>query len=331
MQNYIIRYAANADIPMIQKFIDTNWKKDHILAKDRNFFEWQYISDKLDYVLGFDENGKMQGMLGFISYSDGKEKDIATSMWYAAPGCNFLGIKLLLFVMENEKCRTLFSPGINVKSSGGIYRRMNIKTGVMNQWYRLKKQKSYAIAKIVDDSIPEFQNAKTLNLSFYKTMKELEEDFDFSRAVCKEMVPYKSPSYIERRYFAHPSYEYKVFGVKNGEETATAIIVLRVQEYNGLRALRFIDCIGDIRQISFITREIDRLLDEVNAEYIDMYEAGVPEPVLKEAGWTRLDETQNIIPNYFSPYVQRNISIHYCTTDEKIILFRGDGDQDRPN
>ena len=62
-----------------------------------------------------------------------------------------------------------------------------------------------------------------------------------------------------------------------------------------------------------------------------MYEKGVDSNILQKAGWIKLDETDNIIPNYFSPYEQINVDINYCTSDENIVLFRGDGDQDRPN
>lgn len=70
---------------------------------------------------------------------------------------------------------------------------------------------------------------------------------------------------------------------------------------------------------------------ENQVEYIDMYETGIQQNMLLEAGWISVKESGNMIPNYFSPYLQRTVDIHYCKSDEKAILFRGDGDQDRPS
>ena len=122
-----------------------------------------------------------------------------------------------------------------------------------------------------------------------------------------------------------------IYGIKMNGMNTNAVFVLRVQECKGTRVVRFVDCIGCLEALTCITPFIDDILDQEYAEYIDMYEKGVPEEILRRAGWKRVDETDNIIPNYFSPYVQCNVDINYCTANENIVLFRGDGDQDRPN
>ena len=42
-------------------------------------------------------------------------------------------------------------------------------------------------------------------------------------------------------------------------------------------------------------------------------------------------EDGNIIPEYFSPFEQKNVDIYYMSEMDKPILFKGDGDMDRPN
>lgn len=330
MSEYVIRYATEKDIPLIKTFIDANWKKDHILVRKDGLFEWQYISDKLDYVIGIDKDGQIQGMLGFISYSNDMHRDIATSMWKANPGTGFLGIKLLMFVMDNEKHRALFSPGINIKTSGGIYKRMGITTGRMHQWYRLNDKSEYIVANIKNKSIPKYSIKQCTNIINYLSYEMFIKDFNHEKYVNKAVVPYKSLEYIRRRYFEHPVYDYLKFGVIEDGETK-AVFIVRIQPCNKTKVLRFVDCIGDYSLLGNVTEFLDHLLDETDAEYIDMYEKGLSVEMLINAGWTNLAETQNIIPNYFSPYEQCNIDIYYCTTAEDIILFRGDGDQDRPN
>ena len=42
-------------------------------------------------------------------------------------------------------------------------------------------------------------------------------------------------------------------------------------------------------------------------------------------------KSENIIPNYFHPFVRENIVLRMMEPPAKeMILFRGDGDQDRP-
>ena len=95
--------------------------------------------------------------------------------------------------------------------------------------------------------------------------------------------------------------------------------------------IRLVDIIGDVSVIESMANLLDDLLKQYNAEYIDCYETGVAEDLFKQGGWVKREETSNIIPNYFSPFEMKNIEIYYFSSDEDIILFKGDGDQDRPN
>ena len=55
MVDYNIRMATEKDIPSIMKYIDTNWKKNHILARDRKLFTWQYdMNGKVNMIIGED-------------------------------------------------------------------------------------------------------------------------------------------------------------------------------------------------------------------------------------------------------------------------------------
>ena len=330
MDKYLIRFAMNSEIPSIMKFIGEHWKKNHILSYDRSFFEWQYMSDKLDYVIGMDDEKKIHGMLAFISYDSTDKRDIATSMWKAQEGSGFLGIKMLLYLLDECPHRVLFSPGINIKTSEQIYRRMGILTGTMKQWYRLRDISDYKIATISVKTIPRRSSQINGNFIRYQTFSDLLSTFNYDKYVTKDMIPYKSRIYFEKRYFQHPSYQYLVYGVERDGEVR-AVIVLRIQKCNGSQAIRFVDCLGNYAEIAYATAGLDLLLDEFDAEYVDMYESGLSDEMLRGAGWLPVKESGNIIHNYFSPFEQRVVDIHYCTSNPDIVLFRGDGDQDRPN
>ena len=55
-----VRKAEISEIPAVMQFIAEHWKKDHILAVDRDFFEWMYVQgDELNFNLAVDdETGK---------------------------------------------------------------------------------------------------------------------------------------------------------------------------------------------------------------------------------------------------------------------------------
>lgn len=331
MSGYIVRFANSDDIPNIMQFIDENWKKGHILAKDRTLFEWQYMSDeKLNMVIGEDENHTIQGILGFIPYADENDKDFSLALWKAKNGTAFLGVKLLMFLLKEEPHRQVFCNGINLNTTEGIYQRLGFKTGKLKQWYRLCDYPEYKIAKIEKKAIPNVKVASEVRLVKTEVYEELktnasEKLFDTGK------TPYKSESYISKRYFSHPVYEYNVYGLENESGKFDAAIVFRIQECNGAKALRVIDFIGEYSQIYHITKQIEEIAKECGAEYIDIYEKGLDDNCLMEAGWQLVGADENIIPNYFAPYTQCNVDINICTTDENIFIFKGDGDQDRPN
>ena len=109
------------------------------------------------------------------------------------------------------------------------------------------------------------------------------------------------------------------------------VLVFRIVEHLSSKALRLVDCIGDYNDLCHVTYCIDTFMNDIEAEYVDLYESGINPDVLKKAGWRKVCESSNIIPNYFSPYEKRNIRIHYASTSQNAVYFKGDGDQDRPS
>lgn len=333
MDNCKVRFAVATDRQNIMGFIDSHWRKGHVLARDDNLFTWQYGSDdqeNLNMVLGEDSQHDIQGVLGFISYNDNDEKDIALALWKALPTAGFLGISLLLFLKQSVKYRNIFCVGINLSTTANIYRRLDLSIGTMKQWYRLREIPDYKIANISIRTIPCISGQINGKFIRFQTFPDLLSAFDYDKYVTKDMAPYKSRTYFEKRYFQHPSYQYLVYGVERDGDVR-AVIVLRLQECNGAKAIRFVDCLGDYTEIAYATDGLDILLEKFDAEYIDMYETGLSDEILRKAGWLSVKESENIIPNYFSPFEQRVVDIHYCTSSPDIVLFRGDGDQDRPN
>lgn len=330
MGKFVLRRATEKDIPFIMAYIDAHWKKDHILAKDRVLFEWQYLTNStVNMIIGVNEHNEIEGILGYIPYSS-DSGDYSLALWKANKDTGFLGIKLLFYFMENLKGRCVFCNGINLNTTKAIYERMGFHIGRLVQWYRLDRRENYNVAKIADKNIPEVAQISDINL---KRMDSFENFLASSskKMFSKDFLPYKSRSYIKHRYFDHVSYDYLVYNICDGNKQCDTAVVFRIQKYNNYNVLRLIDVLGDYAKLALLTPQIDMLLKKYDAEYVDLYEYGLADDVLRQAGWTKVGDNDNIIPNYFSPYLLSNIDIHICTTDKNIVLFKGDGDQDRPN
>ncbi len=326
----MIRFAKETDIPKIMKFINTYWEKGHILGNDENFFRYEHLLDEgVTYVINENTNSEINAILGYIPYGK-KNRDIMTVMWKANHTSEpSLGLELFNFLQNNADIRIMASPGSN-KKLAGLYHYLGYQFGKMIQWYRLNPKQEYRIAKIKNAYIPQISNNNKAYIKL-NTYKEFEEYFDFDSYQNSLPKPFKEAWYIKKRYYNHPIYKYEIYGLQNNTKKVDTIFIFRKICVDGHNVLRLIDCIGKFKDISFATAMIDKLLQEYDAEYVDCYECGLPEQMFIEAGWLKTEDSENIIPNYFKPFVQENIDIYYFSTDKEIVLFKGDGDQDRPN
>lgn len=145
-------------------------------------------------------------------------------------------------------------------------------------------------------------------------------------------MPYKDNDYIEHRYYKHIKYHYKVMGIVRNDKV-DAVVIGRVFRANGKKVFRIIDFLGDEDAFVGTFDAWEIFLNEGGYEYVDFYEYGLNPENLTSAGFFLRDEDDaNIIPNYFEPFEQRNIEIHISTNiQDKFRMFKGDGDQDRPN
>ena len=331
MDNTIIRKANREDISDIMKFIKEYWSDNHILGNNREFLQYQHENeDEVTYILAEEINSHtIQAIIGYIPY--GKiHRDVMGAIWKVNRGGGpFLGVELLNYLITNMDIRIMASCGINTKTIS-IYQYLGYSTGKLDHYYRIADKEEYRIAIIEDKKIIQANSKLNFSLKTYNNFKNLDQEFNFTRF--KDNKPYKEAWYIEKRYFNHPIYQYKTFGIVNEKSEINTLLVTREQECNNSKILRIVDIIGEKDNLGYISWDIQKLIDENDYEYVDIYEHGLSKDIMEAAGFTLKSETNNIIPNYFEPFVQKNIDIYYFTTDdENFYLFKGDGDQDRPN
>lgn len=329
-----VRMATPLDISAIMHFIKEQWGENHILANDREFFKYQHLfDDHVTFILG-EEDDKLCGLLGYIQYSNETRPDIAGALWKVAQSSHPLfGMELFEFMLKETHAREYIGPGANPKTTVAIHRFMGYQTGKLNHYYRLADKASYQVA-VVNNKIIAPISDHGAPLDLISTADELKKKFDTKH--WKDRLPYKSFAYLEYRYFNHPVYQYQVYGIggNHHSEQYHSILVAREQEQNGAKVLRIVDFIGVDHELSTIAFAIQQLMVVHQYEYVDFYAYGLSDELLLKTGFIKKDEKdENIIPNYFEPFVCQNVDIWFTATatDDNFYCFKGDADQDRPN
>ena len=106
---------------------------------------------------------------------------------------------------------------------------------------------------------------------------------------------------------------------------------MREQEVDGHKCIRIVDLLGDYFRLLEFTNQLDSLMVEKEYEYADCYVSAIDKELWVKAGWCDNDDTEDIIPNYFAPFVRENIDLYFSSKPKGVVILRGDGDQDRPN
>lgn len=320
----MIRFANVEDIDDIMHFIDTEWRKGHILARDRKFFEWMYVKGKnVNFVIS-KNNSVVDGILGFVSYDENNHQ-IGLTMWKALKSANgMIGISMLAFVEQELKPQIIASPGVNPNTTTAIYKYFKHDVKKMRHYYRLSKINNFHIGTIKECIIPEYICNGTAVIRSINSFEEYKkENIIFADNAIK-----KDFWYVKRRYFEHPVFQYFHFIV---EKDGKLDVVIREQEVEGHKCLRIVDMLGDYSLLPYFVPEIDKYMVDNNYEYVDCYASSIEIELWMKSGFLDIETTEDIIPNHFAPFERVNIDLYSSCRPHGIVVMRGDGDQDRPN
>lgn len=338
--HYIFRIANNNDVKRIMKFMKYNWSpKNHILSKNIKFFLYEFGNfNKLNFFIALDKkNNKIYSIQGFIPYSENLyNSHICASITCVDQKCKipFLGLETMNRMLHLLKPRSYCGIGTNPDTMLPLVKKyFNRYTGKLKHFYLLnKKIKKFNIAKLpkINFNYEKYTN-KTLQIFSFKEIKSfdyLEKNFNFKKF---PNLPYKSKWYVNKRYFKHPIYKYRFFFIRNNNTKYCSLLVIRKIEYKKTKFIRFVDFIGNIKDF-VITREIaNYLFNKEKIEYIDFYSARLPKSIINTIKFRLIKHNdKNIVPDYFEPFTKKNVSIFFESSNNKMILFKADADQDRP-
>ena len=343
---YNLSIATFSDVKPLMNFIQQYWGAKHILATNEDVFLFQYQNqlDKknINIVVAKNSEGIIKAILGFIpSQLKNQNSDVFAALWKVADDVKspMLGLKLLNYLRKKTEYGLFTTLGLN-ETSSSIYRLMKYEVDYMQHFVilnqsivdyqiaRVSKAKKYALITSNSEMLKKCN--KSLKVEILTNNSTI-DDFVFS----DNISPKKDLDYLHFRYFNHPVYSYKVLAIMNDQQVF-AFWVVREQALNGRKCLRLVDYFGDNSFIADCALSLNEFVIKSDYEYLDFICMGMDTNTLVKAGFTAVnqDSDELIIPDYFSPYLQKNIKMLYSVDrniDTPIRLFKGDGDQDRPN
>lgn len=348
---YNIRYARKEDLPLIIDFLDTHWKKNHALVVSQELMDFQHlnpITGGYNFIIAENKlTGKVDALKGFIpTYQYDKElyqqeNDTWAAIWKVRKDIkndevNNLAVYLWEMYFNLPNSRSFASIGLS-NDAIKVHKATKNLVNIVKQYYILSNSvENFKIAKVGHN--------KKLNKKEIASIGKvtIKDNFDIDSLTEESLQagdyrPKKSIEYLKNRYLYHPMYKYIFWGIEVAGRLE-AIWVLRMVEANGARALRIVDMYGaGAENIPYLYAQLQGLLSEYEAEYIDCLNYGFDEAVFGKMGFLKLDPSSDevIIPDYFEPFEQHNNSLYFTyklkNKGDRYVIFKGDADQDRPN
>ncbi len=338
-----IRKCRTDELHKVMAFISDEWAKDHVLSWHDGLMEFQH-GDPDDPAhcnwLIASEGDELAAVLGYVPtriYDEelGDRSVVFLALWKVAGRISNagLGVKMLRAVEKIESGAAVIVLGIN-ETVLQLYKALGYATGELGQFVLFADKANLKIAIAPSESDLPKRATGGANLVPVAN-DDLSRTLEVSDTGDRQyQLPQKGAAYFCCRYLDHPFYTYEVYqilisGVSKG------ILVTRMVEHEDARALRIIDAYCDPAAFAEIGPALVSLLKDREAEYVDIWQYGVSAEHFSRAGFERVvQEGDLIVPNFFEPFVARNGRIDFAAkiqSDDPLVLFRGDGDQDRPN
>jgi len=338
--DYEIRRGTDADAKDVVRFIEQHWSASHIFVEEPGVFSYQYcIDNAFNFYLGRNvETMEIEGILGFINYDpEAESPDIFLALWKVIRNCGdtSLGTKLLSCLFRDLSPSAVHCNGINANVAR-IYEFLGFKVGKLEHYFYVNSDfQEFKIGRFSQDVVNSCRldwgsetrsDVKYLQVSTRESLAA-----ELRTITAGDRLPTKSADFLTYRYLNHPYYSYLVCSLRQHDE-AVGIAIFRKVPVAGRCALRLIDYIGPLEKFSLALELLKELVHKLDCEYGDSYSTGISEETYHSCKFIdRLSDDVVIVPNYFEPFEKKNVDIFYASTRQDVVIFKGDGDQDRPN
>ncbi len=333
---YNIHFCKKSEYSVLVRFINKHWRNGHIMGISKELFEFQHYHEGADYYdFAVAQNlatGEFDAVYGFIrSWKYDKTKTVPNVGWGAIwkvrndienPEIGSLAMELMKYIVINSGIDILASLGIS-NYFKSIAFAMHFKIGEMNQYYISNNNKhNYNIIQNPEiwpnQNRPQYSISQNIDLALAENLEN-------------SINPNKNLSYFRNRYELHPFFNYLFWGVFDNHVIRLLLVVRKIVVGDSC-AFRIIDAIGSKYINKSIFNSVQIILQRNDAEYIDCMNAGVEKSFFEELGFRAVDRSRTIIPEHLNPIEYEYVPLEYAyTSEEPMVIFKGDGDQDRPN
>lgn len=320
-----IRFATREDHEAIRQFLHDHWDAEFSVVRSKALFDYLYLDgDRINFLIALD-GPRIVACLGVSPYH-GDGSDAFFSLWRSIDKNLSTGIDLIRYA-TTLGFRSLNAVGVR-KEVLVIYKMLGFKYGCMDHFLRIAPGKNaFTILQ------PGGAKAAPLGVPSANTQLEEVSTFDPEFSYFEEYAaasPFKPRSYLDKRYFAHPCYQYRIWELRR-DNVVENYFVTRTVTHAGASALRLVDCIADDAGFVDFMGHLDKVLVSEGHEYIDFYTLNFNIAALESSGFTdSATLIGTVVPNYFEPFIQQGEVKYYVTTLDQPCLYKGDGDMDRP-
>lgn len=329
MSEVTFRLARLGEDAAIIDFINRHFDMRLPLVNRPEFYHYYYAGrGGVPQFAVAEQDGCYLSAAGYILANTGARPDVWVSVWVAVKGHNGVGLELMNALPGLTHARVLACNNIRAATCA-MYRFLGWKAERMGHYYRLADLPAYQLAQ---------PGAKTiLPVTGARVLKHVDSAADLIPLGMPKTnhTPRKDMWYMLRRYFHFPHFRYDVWAALNYGRSDGYVVTRTVPaaDTGSAAVLRLVDYIGPDDLLPQLGRAIDGILQQSGAEYIDCYNAGIPAEVWRAAGFVEREPGDGVvIPNYLTPPLRENTDYYYFTSEpENFVIFKADGDQDRPN
>ncbi len=326
-------------LPEFRIFIKNYWQKNHIFSRKNNVLKWYYFSKKLKkynfYLAKYNLN--IVGTQGFIPFRlfDNKLKynHIFLAFWRVIK-TDLIGLGYLIHkkIIKSNKPSFVGVIGINDELLK-FHRWQGFTVKEMDHFVYIspyiKKFKILNLKNYKKKNSNKLKKYKILELNKPKLYKKIDSN------LFKFQIPIKSKKYLINRYLKNPFYRYNIFLIFF-DDKEQSIVVTRKINVKKTSIIKIIDYIGSNSNFKKLDFFMSSILKKNQSEFIDIYSYGISKNLLLASGFKEVKiNSKIIVPNHFEPLENKNIKINCAYKilkgKNKVRIFRGDGDGDRPS
>ncbi|MGH9970447.1 MAG: GNAT family N-acetyltransferase [Pyrinomonadaceae bacterium] len=331
----VIDWCPGSRISELQDFIQTHWRRDHILTRDEALLRWQYINhkdpDRLSILIA-ERDSALVGMLGVIPFGfcfTGRQASAAwLTTWVSSPESRGwqTGISLLQHALRqgHEVVGTL---GMNQTTRRLLSAlRFQIRDDIP-RWVRIVSLE--ALEALLSGRPTPFSpecwsawrgatqnghtsSSKTGQSSTGVRIVDWSESMAerWNRSWREEFAPrqlgtWRDSQFLRWRYLEHPTFRYIVrFAENPADGDVLGLVVYRVETVRStdIRVLRVVEFMSRKQAQQLLAAAVVEAGQEAGVAFVDFY---CTSPVfvepLRSVGFVQEDDFVEPLPNLFQP------------------------------